>query len=132
MKTERNDDNIAIVVFPHQLFKKHPGFKKSRNVIFVEEQLFFSDYHYRARFHKKRLILHRASMKAWSKELQKKGYRVHYIEFVNDSHMKYLFDVVRKRKFKRLYVADIVDFILSKRLLDNCEKEGVELRQNDD
>ena len=30
-----------LIIYPHQLFKKHPGLNKKRPVVLVEESLFF-------------------------------------------------------------------------------------------
>ena len=56
------------LVFPHQLFKHHLQVKQSRPVYLVEETLFFNQYN----FNKKKLVLHRASMKFYEDELSAK------------------------------------------------------------
>ncbi len=52
------------LVFPHQLFENHELFEICDTVLLIEEPLFFSQYP----FHKKKIILHRASMKAFLEE----------------------------------------------------------------
>ncbi|MFN5937695.1 MAG: cryptochrome/photolyase family protein, partial [Sphingobacteriales bacterium] len=66
----------ATLIFPHQLFEQHPALVEGDPVFLLEEYLFFKLYP----FHKKKLILHRASMKAYQLFLEKKGFRVEYIE----------------------------------------------------
>ncbi len=66
----------AVVVFPHQLFKNHPGFQKDRLILLVEEARFFSEF----QFHKQKLIFHRATLKSFESSLKKKGYKTQYIE----------------------------------------------------
>ena len=51
--------NEAVIIFPHQLFEHHPYIVKGREVLYVEDDRFFTDF----RFHKKKLLLHRASMR---------------------------------------------------------------------
>lgn len=68
------------LIFPNQLFKNHPGIQKDRKILLIEEKRFFTDF----RFHVKKLILHRASMKAYFDYLKKKGYDVEYIEYNTD------------------------------------------------
>ncbi|MFN5762377.1 MAG: cryptochrome/photolyase family protein, partial [Sphingobacteriales bacterium] len=47
----------ATLIFPHQLFEQHPALVEGDPVFLLEEYLFFKLYP----FHKKKLILHRAS-----------------------------------------------------------------------
>lgn len=71
----------VVVIFPNQLFEKHPCLEEKKaeeiEVYLVEEKRYFTDFN----FHKKKLILHRASMKAYEEYLSKIGYRVRYIEY---------------------------------------------------
>ena len=59
------------LIFPHQLFKKHPAIDKSREVYLVEEGLFFRQY----KFHKQKLVLHRASMQFYAQWLKENTVR---------------------------------------------------------
>ena len=54
------------LVFPHQLFADHPAISKGRPTAVVEDSLFFGDPHHPLEFHKAKLVLHRASMKAFA------------------------------------------------------------------
>ena len=74
----------ATLIFPHQLFRHHPALSKEREIFLVEEPLFFSGVQSSLQFHKKKLMLHRASMQAYKKRLESQGYRVHYLEFESD------------------------------------------------
>jgi len=49
----------AVIIFPHQLFEHHPSIVKGREVWYVEDDRFFNGFG----FHKKKLLLHRASMR---------------------------------------------------------------------
>jgi deoxyribodipyrimidine photolyase-related protein len=51
--------NTISLIFPHQLFEQNPCVEKDRKIVLVEEFLFFRQF----QFHKKKLMLHRASMK---------------------------------------------------------------------
>ena len=53
------------IVFPHQLFKDHPAIAPGRTVYLIEEVLFFKQLN----FHQQKLVLHRASMKAYEQYL---------------------------------------------------------------
>ncbi|MBD3179364.1 MAG: cryptochrome/photolyase family protein [Candidatus Latescibacteria bacterium] len=70
----------AAIVFPTHLFREHPCIRKGRAVFIVEEPRYFTDF----RFHRKKLMLHRASMKGYQEFLDKKGFRAEYVEFSED------------------------------------------------
>jgi len=91
----------ATLIFPHQLFRQHPGLSKEREIFLVEEQLFFSGVRSLLKFHKKKLMLHRASMQAYKKKLESQGYRVHYIDFKED-----LFQSLQQKKIEEIWFSD--------------------------
>lgn len=64
------------LVFPHQLYKNNPAVGYTDKVYLIEDHLFFTQY----RFHKKKLILHRASMKYYQNQLEQNGHEVEYFE----------------------------------------------------
>lgn len=63
------------IIFPHQLFRDHPALEHAEKVILLEDYLYFRVQN----FHAKRLILLRASMKAYADYLEKNGHDVTYI-----------------------------------------------------
>lgn len=71
----------AVLVFPNHLFYDHPAIKDGDEVFLVEEARYFTEF----RFHKQKLVFHRASMKAYQAYLQQdRGCRVQYIPFHED------------------------------------------------
>ncbi|MBU6173610.1 MAG: cryptochrome/photolyase family protein, partial [Planctomycetes bacterium] len=66
----------ATLVYPHQLFQSNPAIKKGRDVYLIEDPLFFSQY----RFHRQKLMLHRASMKRYESDLKRRKLTTHYID----------------------------------------------------
>ena len=63
------------LIFPHQLFHQHPAIKQGLPVYLIEEELFFTQF----KFHKQKVILHKASMYAYASKLKEEGYEVNYI-----------------------------------------------------
>ena len=107
-----------LLIFPHQLYRDHPGLDEDPDsVAFIEDSLFFSDWHYRMRFHKQKLWLHRASMKRLQATWLRAGRHVDYLDFdpVAQSLQRHLRRLAGRRK-TRFLVADPVDFMLRKRL----------------
>ncbi|NYT01759.1 MAG: cryptochrome/photolyase family protein [Methanosarcinales archaeon] len=117
----------AAVIFPHQLFLDHPALAPGRPVYLVEDQLFFSDRDRRINFHKKKLLLHRASMKAYQDLLLSRGFSVHYVDYVSDPEMAYLFQTLYEGGVDRMLLADPVDHFLERRLRHHAKSAGMEV-----
>lgn len=110
------------LVFPHQLFEDHPALSTDRPVWLLEDSLMFGrDSHWPLDLHRKKLILHRASMKSYRAELEDQGFVVHYLECRGVLDLEGDLNV--------LHFCDPVDDLLSKRLRRYAEKHGIELRQ---
>ena len=99
----------ATVVLPNQLFSNHPYIKQNP-VFLVEEDAYFTRY----RFHKKKLILHRASMKAYKDGLDGD---VRYIDNEKGKTLETLFDNLRAEKIKKIQMTEILDHQLEARAL---------------
>ena len=103
----------ASVIFPHQLFKPNPVLKKKVPVFLVEEALFFRQY----RFHKNKIVLHRASMNYYADWLRKEGYHVEYIDSADPrSDVHQLLEHLGTSGFQELMIVDVVDDWLNKRI----------------
>ena len=66
-----------LIILPNQLFNVKYYNKKYDKVIIFEASQYFKKYKY----NKKKLILHRASMKAYYDYLTNKNMKVSYIEY---------------------------------------------------
>ncbi|NWF49824.1 MAG: cryptochrome/photolyase family protein [Ignavibacteriaceae bacterium] len=111
--------NEAVLIFPHQLFKEHPALDTKRKIFLLEDPLFFGDIHYPLKFHKKKLIFHRASMRFYADYLREKGHDVFYLQyssFKSDLRKNYLTILFNKVGFHTIHYADVTDFILEKRI----------------
>ena len=109
----------AALIFPHQLFAAHPALAPGRPVFLAEDSLYFgNDKHHPVAFHKQKLVLHRASMRAYADELRLLGHSVQLI----DSYPKAL-----PADLTDLHLAESHDFILEKRLRRFAEGRGIAL-----
>jgi len=103
----------AVLIFPHQLFKKSALLDKNKRHYLVEEHLFFTQYP----FHKEKLVLHRASMKAYELYLLQQGYQVQYIDSKDVLHdCKLLIAHLAKEKYTAIDIIDPVDYLLMRRI----------------
>lgn len=113
---------MNLLILPHQLFKTKylPNNKQVSKIYLYEHPQYFTEYKY----NKKRLVLHRASMKYYYDYLNKKNYDVSYIEYnkkvPNIKDITY-FDPIDKIKIKggSKNMLESPNFLLTK---ENYEK----------
>ena len=115
----------AALIFPHQLFKKSELLDKSKCYYLVEEHLFFTQYP----FHKEKLVLHRASMKAYEQYLLQEGYQVQYIDSTDALHdCRLLIAHLAKEKFTEIQIIDPVDYLLMRRIKRASTSNNIQLQ----
>jgi deoxyribodipyrimidine photolyase-related protein len=114
-------ENTAALIFPHQLFFPHPCLEGDiPEVILMEEDRFFSAF----AFHKKKLVLHRASLTAFRDRLKEEGFPVTYLSHDGGGTMERLADAIRDRGIARIRLAEICDIPLEQKLADLAKREG--------
>jgi deoxyribodipyrimidine photolyase-related protein len=110
------------IVFPHQLFKLNPAVDIARKVYLVEEYLFFNHY----KFHKQKLVLHRASMKSYEAHLLKNKIAVAYIDAADKlSDIRNLIAYFHQQKVMEIHITDVADNWLRKRIHNTCKKYNI-------
>ncbi len=115
------------LIFPHQLFVRHPAIADGRLIYLIEDPLLFgNDPHWPAAMHQQKLVLHRASMMAYRSELEAVGQRVIYIEVPDGSSLDSA-DLLERELpdgIAEIHLADPADEILLKRVHRFAEKCG--------
>ncbi|MCF0071357.1 cryptochrome/photolyase family protein [Dyadobacter sp. CY261] len=112
------------LVFPHQLFQKHPAMARDRPVIMVEESLFFKQFH----FHKQKLLFHRATMQNYKAFLEEHQIAVEYVEAMEmHSDVRKLVPYLAKKGITEIHYADVSDDWLSQRLRKSAAEVTVGL-----
>ncbi|MEM0964412.1 MAG: cryptochrome/photolyase family protein, partial [Bacteroidota bacterium] len=117
----------AALVYPNQLFADHPALDGADRVVLHEDDLFFRDEQYPARYHKLRLALHRASMTRYADRLRDAGHEVAYVAWAERHSTA---DVLRRLAddgVATVRLCEPVDFTLEKRLAAGAEAAGVDL-----
>ena len=104
------------LIYPHQLHGEVFSRPKGSHFILIEDPLFFGDKIYPRKFHKQKLVLHRASMKALEDELRRRGRAVSYLEYARYPDPKYLAGFLKEKGASAVTVFDPTDDILLKRL----------------
>lgn len=111
----------ASLIFPHQLYQNHPAIKDDHLVVLIEDSLFFYDKQYPCKFHKQKLILHRASMKAYEASISK-NHQVAYYEYVAEQTLNDIIKKLSDQGVETIHVVDPTDFILEKRIKKAAQK----------
>lgn len=113
------------IIFPHQLFEDHPIIGRVEKIFLVEEHLFFSQY----KFHKQKLVFHRASMKVYEVFLQNFDIQVEYVDATSEqSDVRRL---IQDIKAECLHFVDPVDDYLKRRITETCTKEEITYQEYD-
>lgn len=116
----------ALLIFPHQLFEKHPALEKDSLIYLIEEHLFFKQYN----FHKQKLAFHRASLKFYKDYLQKEKRQVVYIESNNEiSDIRKLIPQLKKDGIDEIRFVEVVDDWLQKRIVKSAKLSGIKIQQ---
>lgn len=116
------------LVFPHQLYGKNPSLHPGRPVWMVEEHLFFQLY----KFHKHKIIFHRASMKSYKAQLTKSKLAVNYINASEpESDVRKLGAYFKKHGIRIIHTCLVHDDWLQRRLTASCEKQGIQIKWYD-
>lgn len=122
MSIETDSQIAAFIVFPHQLSKKLVGIPPATHVFLVEENLFFRQL----RFHKQKLVFHRAGMKAYEVFLQKNGFTTSYIETTDPrADIRLLIADLADRGYNQIQLFDPVDDWLERRIHQAADKYGL-------
>jgi deoxyribodipyrimidine photolyase-related protein len=123
--TENIVPKELLLIFPHQLYHTHPAIHSGCPILLMEEHLLFSQY----RFHKKKLVLHRASMKAWQAEKIKQGYTVAYLQAAgNPLHdIRKWLPWAAENGLEHLHIIDPADNYLLRGIASGCKKGNMPL-----
>lgn len=112
------------LVFPNQLYDDHPAIQPGRPVVMVEDPLFFLQFS----FHKKKLLLHRASMKRYQQKLESRSIKVFYIDAKKaEACTESLIAWLKSQGFTRIILCDPTDYLLSRRLHRYSTRSGIEI-----
>lgn len=114
---------ILALVYPHQLYADQPAVRGADEVWLVEDPLFFSQY----RFHRQKLILHRATMQEFAACLSERGIRTKTIEAASLDHTGDVAQMAVQRGATEVRVTEPHDDWLKARLTTACHQAKLPL-----
>ncbi len=116
----------ALLLFPHQLFRDNLTLSRHKLVVLVEHALYFRQY----RFHRQKLVLHRASMRAHQAWLQARHIETHYVENIAGTDMAGVLRDLQAREVEQVHYIDPVDDWLERDLLQAAANQQVSLKRH--
>lgn len=111
----------AGLVYPHQLYAKNPALDGVQLCVLIEEPLFFTQF----QFHAQKLILHRASLKAYAAKLKKSGKRVRYVEAAELADTGAIAKLLKKEGVTEVQFVEPSDDWLQTRLEGALSRSGL-------
>jgi len=117
-------NQLAALVYPHQLWEDNPAVVASDTVVLVEDPLFFTQY----KFHSQKLVLHRASMSEYAENNKQLGKKVHRIESKSISHSGEIGSILKAKKIKRVAAVEPTDDWLKRRVSAGCQDAEIDLK----
>lgn len=120
----------ATLVYPHQLFLQHPAIAAGRKVFLIEDPLIFgNDPQWPMSVHGQKLILHRASMKAYEAELREQGHAPAYVECPEGSQTDSaaLLESTIPQSIRQLHLVDPANEQLLRRIHRFADSRNIEL-----
>jgi deoxyribodipyrimidine photolyase-related protein len=116
----------ARLVFPHQLFVEQLRVEPGTLVVLVEPDLFVRQFS----FHSHKLVLHRASMRAFAERLREEGHATAYVESTADEPTEQrLAGLLREAGVAEVSVFDVVDDWLGQEVERAVAAAGAELTE---
>jgi len=112
----------AALIYPHQLFPEHPAVPSADICFLVEDPLFFRQYP----FHRQKIVLHRASMKAYAKQLARQKKEVVYIDSCDLDKTEAIGPILKQRGIQRARYVEPSDDWLQQRLANGLAAVGLE------
>lgn len=114
----------TFLIFPNQLFEQIPDELRNAGAILFEDPLFFRQY----RFHKKKLVLHRATMKFYHDYLIDNEIKAEYFETATTPKLSQLFTQLATDEVKQITTYEFNDYLLERRVRRYCDLHGMQLK----
>tara|TARA_B100000700_G_C15032372_1_gene851211 strand:+ start:941 stop:2431 length:1491 start_codon:yes stop_codon:yes gene_type:complete len=117
-----------LLIFPNQLFSLSNTSIKTEKIALIEDSLFFGcDAQWKHKFHRQKIIFHKASMDAYQEGLRALGYSIIYIKHKRGTRTEDNLNFLLKKGFNYFITFEIFDWSLEKRVKGFCTKNNCNL-----
>lgn len=117
------------LIYPHQLFRKHPAIHPHRHAALIEDPFFFGGRGTPLKFHKHKIILHRATMKMYASHLKKMGVTIRYCEYAPERSSADILKELIKKGYDEFHFADVADHRLMSQIEKVARATRISMRQ---
>ncbi len=117
----------ATVIYPHQIFSHNPVLEDIEKIFLVEEPLFFTQF----KFHKQKLVLHRATMKFYENYLNERDFDVRYVEFDELEKTQDIAEILKDEDVEEVVFLNLVDDWVGTRFRECLDEAEIEYTQKD-
>ena len=111
------------LLFPHQLYKESKIINSCDKVYIIEDELYFGQY----RFHKQKILLHRASMKYYADFVSNKT-EVEYIQSIDNENLE---TILIKNKANLIHYFTADDYLLERRINRFIKKYNIQSQRHE-
>lgn len=111
----------ATLIYPHQLFHKHPAIAPGRPIFLIEEPLFLSEMP----THRQKLMLHRLSMQSYIEKLKTAGHQATLVPLTTTSTTGSIFSWLALHHFNDIHIVDTTDDWLETRIAEATTKHNL-------
>ncbi len=118
----------AAIVFPHQLFERHPAVARGRLIVLIEDSLFFGDRDAPAHIHQQKLAFHRITMGRWAEHRGREGHAVRLVRYEPRVTSVEVLESLARQGITRWWIADPVDDWLERRIRRAAERTGARVQ----
>ncbi|MBC7581889.1 cryptochrome/photolyase family protein [Aeromicrobium sp.] len=115
------------LIFPNQLFLEHTTAPADTTMLLIEDDLFFKQY----KFHKQKLLLHRASIRHFKDLLESRGFRVIVVETSDRKSMDVVGEALSSLKPSAITYYELTDDWLQESLFKLFEELGVSAQRHE-
>jgi deoxyribodipyrimidine photolyase-related protein len=111
----------VLIILPHQLFASHLAISTDKKIYLIEHTRFFTDF----TFHKKKLMLHRASMCAYFDSFDQRSFDITYIEFHKD-----FWQTIKKNDIDTFHYIDPADTKIEEEIHAHIDQRSTKLKKH--
>ena len=117
-----------LLVFPNQLFDLKNSLIDTKYIGLIEDNLFFGcDSEWKQKFHRQKIIFHKASMEAYKVLVENQGYNVIHIRHKRDKRTEDSLNYLIKKGFDYFISYESFDWSLEKRIKGFCLENSLKL-----
>lgn len=118
----------AAVVFPHQLFARHPAIARGRLIVLLSDSPWFCDPLASSRVHQQKLAFHRITLDRWTTERRREGFCVEVVR--SAAHTTWVDGVesLASRGILTWWIAQPTDDRLERQIRHAAERTGARVQ----